>query len=131
LTKLTSKNYNLTPELKFLPIKAQINSKINFSCNQNLHKFNKNLIEPINIWFWTFLPQIEFSWSTGLSSVNKILPNFILVILNLLNQFLTIFRALWHPFFSMLYFFDFFVFYYFLCEDPKIDYNKSHHIIIK
>jgi hypothetical protein len=44
---------------------------------------NKLLISsigPINIWFWTFLPQIEFSSSTGLSSVNKILPNFNLCI---------------------------------------------------
>ena len=56
----------------------------------------------------------------------------IFVFLNLLNQFLAIFWAFWHPLFTaiiffiffQIYVFDLFVFSSFLCGDPKIGYNR-------
>jgi len=57
--------------------------------------------------------------------------------LNLLNQFLVIFWALWHPFFTVIifldfsseYIFDFFAFSSFLCGDPKMGYNNHYEFL--
>jgi len=70
--------------------------------------------------------------STGLSPVNKILPNFNLYIFKppqpIFDHFLTALASSSHCYYFYCdnIFLIFFVFYYFLCGDPKIDYNKPN-----
>jgi hypothetical protein len=80
------------------------------------------LIKSINIWSWTFLPQIEFSLSTGLSSVNKILSNFNFYIFKppqpIFSLFLGVLASFFHCYY-LFYFLGFFehiflIFWYFL-----------------
>jgi len=106
----------LTSKLIFLAIKPFINSI----------KSLINLIESINLWFWTFLPQIEFSLSTGLLSVNNILLNFNLCIFEppqpIFDHFpsASVSSSHWHYFFVFFWiYFLFFVFSSFLYGAQK------------
>ena len=83
--------------------------------------------------FGLFFLKLNFLCQQGLISQQNTVKILIFIFLNLLNQFLVIFWATWHPLFTVIFFYNiFFIFLYFFeerkkCElgnNPKIGYDN-------
>jgi len=134
--QINSKKIIIWPQnFNFFQLKPKLTSKSIFLAIKpfiNSIKSLINLIELINLWFWTFLPQIEFSLSTGLSSVNNILSNFNLFIFEPPQPIFGHFPSAptssshWYYFFVFfwIYIFIFCIFFFFVWG-PKISNNKG------
>jgi hypothetical protein len=122
----------LTSKSIFLTIKPSINS-IKPSIKFNwVHKHL--ILDFYSSDFGLLFLKLNFLCQQGSHQSTKYYQILIFVILNLLNQFLIIFKALWHPLFTVIFFYNIFWFFcifwrekkYELGNNPKMGYDSLY-----